>query len=98
MIFWLDCLFSLISTVWNSIEWFVNTDHSLPDLADDPEKLAEHDRVFKMESEVSILVLVILRLVHVKKKRSILMMDFFFLTLLHNHSFILPMLSRDIIN
>lgn len=72
MIFWLDCFFSLVSTVWNSIEWFVNTDHSLPELADDPEKLAEHDRVFKMESEVSIFVLIVLRLVHVKISSTLL--------------------------
>lgn len=65
MIFWLDCLVSLITTVWFAVTWFVYTDHSLPELADDPEKLAEHDRVFRMESQVSIAVLVVLRLVHV---------------------------------
>lgn len=65
MIYWLDCVVSLISTIWFAVTWFVYTDHSLPELADDPEKLAEHDRVFKMESQVSILVLVILRLIHV---------------------------------
>ncbi|KAI9475653.1 MAG: hypothetical protein EXX96DRAFT_574092 [Benjaminiella poitrasii] len=64
MFFWLDCFFSLITTIWFAVTWFVFTDHSLPELADDPEKLAEHDRVFKMESQVSIAVLVILRLIH----------------------------------
>ncbi|EPB90656.1 hypothetical protein PS15m_005495 [Mucor circinelloides] len=64
MIFWLDCFVSLITTVWFAVTWFVYTDHSLPELADDPEKLAEHDRVFRMESQVSIAVLVVLRLVH----------------------------------
>jgi hypothetical protein len=65
MIFWLDCFVSSISTIWFAVTWFVYTDHSLLELADDPEKLAEHDRVFKMESQVSIVVLVVLRLIHV---------------------------------
>jgi hypothetical protein len=65
MVFWLDCLVSSISTIWFAVMWFIYTDHSLPELADDPEKLAEHDRVFKMESQVSIAVLIILRFVHV---------------------------------
>ncbi|KAI8081812.1 uncharacterized protein B0P05DRAFT_538145 [Gilbertella persicaria] len=64
MFFWLDCLVSLISTIWFAVNWFVYTDHSSPELADDPEKSAEHDRAFKMESQVSIAVLIVLRLAH----------------------------------
>lgn len=66
MVFWLDCFISSISTIWFAVSWFVYTDHSLPEIADDPEKLAEHDRVFQLESRVSIAVLVILRLIHVR--------------------------------
>ncbi|KAI8370998.1 Inositolphosphorylceramide synthase subunit Kei1-domain-containing protein [Blakeslea trispora] len=64
MFFLLDCLVSVVSTIWFAVNWFVYTDHSLPELTDNPEKLAEHDRVFEMESKVSIAVLVILRFVH----------------------------------
>lgn len=64
MVFWLDCLVSSVSTIWFAVTWFVYTDHSLPELADDPEKLAAHDRAFKMESQVSIAVLIVLRAVH----------------------------------
>ncbi|KAI7901206.1 uncharacterized protein BX663DRAFT_515255 [Cokeromyces recurvatus] len=64
MFFWLDCFLSLITTIWFSVSWFVFTDHSLPELADDPEKLAEYNRLFKMESRVSIAVLIVLRLIH----------------------------------
>ncbi|KAI9354717.1 hypothetical protein BD770DRAFT_324588 [Pilaira anomala] len=64
MIFWLDCFVSVFSTIWFGVTWFLYTDHSLAELADDPEKMAEYDRLFKMESRVSIAVLVILRLVH----------------------------------
>lgn len=84
MIFWLDCLVSLITTVWFAVTWFVYTDHSLPELADDPEKLAEHDRVFRMESQVSIAVLVVLRLVHVSyftRLKNVKLNFFFFLVL-----------------
>lgn len=78
MIFWLDCFVSLFSTIWFGVTWFVYTDHSLPDeLANDPKILAEHDRVFKMESQVSIAVLVILRLIHVSQ-----IIFFFFLYLI----------------
>lgn len=90
MIFWLDCLVSLITTVWFAVTWFVYTDHSLPELADDPEKLAEHDRVFRMESQVSIAVLVVLRLVHVSyftRLKNVKLNFFFFF------SFILHLLS-----
>jgi hypothetical protein len=65
MFFWLDCFVSVFSTIWFGVTWFIYTDHSLTELADDPEKMAEHDRIFKMESQVSIAVLVILRLIHV---------------------------------
>ncbi|KAI7884444.1 uncharacterized protein EV154DRAFT_26970 [Mucor mucedo] len=65
MMFWLDCVVSLFSTIWFGVTWFVYTDHSLSDSsAKDPEALAEHERLFKMESQVSIAVLVLLRLIH----------------------------------
>lgn len=89
MIFWLDCFVSLITTVWFAVTWFVYTDHSLPELADDPEKLAEHDRVFRMESQVSIAVLVVLRLVHV----SFVLVARRHVKLISRHSFILRSLS-----
>ncbi|GAA5814235.1 hypothetical protein MFLAVUS_007729 [Mucor flavus] len=62
--FWLDCFVSVFSTIWFGVSWFLYTDHSLTELANDPEKMAEHDRIFKMESQVSIAVLVVLRLIH----------------------------------
>lgn len=70
MIFWLDCFVSSISTIWFAVTWFVYTNHDLPELADDPEKSAEHDRVFELESRVSIAVLVVLRIIHVSLNKS----------------------------
>ncbi|KAI8388767.1 Inositolphosphorylceramide synthase subunit Kei1-domain-containing protein [Radiomyces spectabilis] len=63
--YWVDCVVSTATTILFAVKWYVLTDHSLPELADDPVKLKEHDDVFRMESTVSILILVILRLVHV---------------------------------
>ncbi|KAI8981647.1 hypothetical protein BDF20DRAFT_418006 [Mycotypha africana] len=64
MLFWIDCLISTITTVWFAVSWFVYTDHNLPESADNPGKMAEHDIVFKLESRVSIAVLIVLRLIH----------------------------------
>ncbi|CAO3596573.1 unnamed protein product [Absidia cylindrospora] len=63
--YWVDCLISIATTIWFATKWYAFTDHSLPELADDLVKQKEHDDVFRMESIVSICVLVVLRLVHV---------------------------------
>ena len=55
------------TTIIFSIQWFVYTDHSLPDLADQPDKVEEHDVAFHTEKIVSIAILCILRIVHVRK-------------------------------
>ena len=66
--YWVDCLVSIITTTVFAVKWYVYTDHSLPQLADDPVKQQEHDDVFRMEGIVSIIVLVALRMVHVSSK------------------------------
>lgn len=65
MFYWFDCAVSLFTTILFALRWYVYTDHSLPELADDPVKQREHDQSFQMEVVVSIALLVILRLVHV---------------------------------
>ncbi|KAI8879365.1 hypothetical protein K501DRAFT_226807 [Backusella circina FSU 941] len=64
MFFWFDCFISVISTIWFAVAWYVYTDHSLPEIENDPVRKAEYDRLFDMEKRVSIAFLVILRLVH----------------------------------
>ncbi|KAL1936376.1 hypothetical protein VTP01DRAFT_510 [Rhizomucor pusillus] len=64
MFYWVDCLISLVTTILFAVRWFVYTDHSLPELANDPVKQQEHDQSFQMEGFVSIALLAILRLVH----------------------------------
>ncbi|SAM05874.1 hypothetical protein [Absidia glauca] len=63
--YWVDCVISTATTVWFATKWYAFTDHSLPELADDLVKQKEHDDVFRMESMVSISLLVVLRLIHV---------------------------------
>ncbi|KAG0173957.1 hypothetical protein DFQ28_001539 [Apophysomyces sp. BC1034] len=63
--FWIDCLVCLGTTVWFAVKWFMFTDHSLPELADDILKQQEHDEMFRMESIVSITLLAVLRLIHI---------------------------------
>ncbi|CAO3698683.1 unnamed protein product [Rhizopus stolonifer] len=65
MFFWLDSFVSILWTIWAGMSWYVYTDHSLPELENDPEKKEEHDRVFEMEKYVSIAVLVTLNVVHI---------------------------------
>lgn len=65
MFYWLDCFVSAVTTTIFAVKWYVYTDHSLPELADDPSKQQEHDDDFRMESIVSIIMLVGLRMVHV---------------------------------
>ncbi|KAG1341682.1 hypothetical protein G6F62_005009 [Rhizopus arrhizus] len=64
MFFWLDSFVSILWTIWAGIAWYMYTDHSLPELENDPIKKDEHDRAFRMEKYVSIAVLVALNLVH----------------------------------
>lgn len=54
-----------MTTMVFAIKWYVYTDHSLPELANDPVKQREHDEVFRMEGIVSVVMLVTLRMVHV---------------------------------
>ncbi|KAI8970507.1 hypothetical protein BDB01DRAFT_731792 [Pilobolus umbonatus] len=63
--YWIDMLVSTTTTIIFSIQWFVFTDHSLPELADQPEKLREHDSSFNSEKIVSIVILCLLRIIHV---------------------------------
>ncbi|KAI8093346.1 Inositolphosphorylceramide synthase subunit Kei1-domain-containing protein [Halteromyces radiatus] len=62
--YWVDCFISTATTIWFATKWYAFTDHSLPELADNPIKQKEHDDVFRMESIVSICLLVVLRLIH----------------------------------
>ncbi|CAO3670904.1 unnamed protein product [Rhizopus stolonifer] len=59
--YWIDLLISTLMTVYFAIQWFEYTDHSLPELADDPQKKKEHDDVFKIESIVSVIILCFIR-------------------------------------
>ncbi|KAI8074625.1 Inositolphosphorylceramide synthase subunit Kei1-domain-containing protein [Gongronella butleri] len=61
--YWMDCMISTATTIWFATDWYLFTDHRLPDLS--PEEQLEHDHVFKMESIVSLTFLVVLRLIHV---------------------------------
>jgi hypothetical protein len=71
--YWVDCVISTATTVWFATKWYAFTDHSLPELADDLVKQKEHDDVFRMESMVSISLLVVLRLIHVSEEQKGLM-------------------------
>ncbi|KAI9249646.1 hypothetical protein BY458DRAFT_525432 [Sporodiniella umbellata] len=65
MFFWFDLGVSLLWTIGSAINWYLYTDHSQPELENDPAKKKEHDRVFEMEKYVSISVLVVLNLAHI---------------------------------
>ncbi|KAK4510482.1 uncharacterized protein ATC70_004912 [Mucor velutinosus] len=64
LFYWIDFTISTITTIVFSVQWFVYTDHSLPDLEDNPEEKQQHDDSFKAESIVSIVILCLVRLVH----------------------------------
>ncbi|GAN07218.1 hypothetical protein MAM1_0153c06711 [Mucor ambiguus] len=64
LFYWIDFIISTITTIVFSVQWFVYTDHSLPDLEDSPEEKQQHDDSFKAESIVSIVILCLVRLVH----------------------------------
>lgn len=52
-------------TIYFAIQWFIYTDHSLPESANDQKKKQEHDDIFKAESIVSIAILCSIRIVQV---------------------------------
>ncbi|KAG2176149.1 hypothetical protein INT43_005382, partial [Umbelopsis isabellina] len=65
LFYWFDLILNAVAAALFSVRWFVFTDHSLPDNADDGITEEQHEQLFKMESSVSIVILVILWLVHV---------------------------------
>lgn len=65
MFYWVDFLVGTATTIYLAIQWFLYTDHSLPDLADSPAEKQQHDDTFKAESIVSIVFLIMIRLAHV---------------------------------
>lgn len=46
------------------MQWFVYTDHSLPELSNDPQGKQQHDEAFRIESIVSIVCLSLIRVFH----------------------------------
>lgn len=52
-------------TIYFAIQWFIYTDHSLPESANDHKKKQEHDDIFKAESIVSIAILCSIRIIQV---------------------------------
>lgn len=65
LFYWFDLILNAVAAALFSVRWFVFTDHSLPENADDGITEEQHEQLFKMESSVSIVILVILWLVHV---------------------------------
>ncbi|KAI7871205.1 Inositolphosphorylceramide synthase subunit Kei1-domain-containing protein [Spinellus fusiger] len=63
--YWVDCALSLVTTSLFAIRWFMYTDHSAMELALDSTQQQEYKAMFRMESMVSIGILVVLRLVHI---------------------------------
>jgi hypothetical protein len=66
MFYWIDFIVSTCINIYLAIQWFIYTDHSLPDLANDPELKQQHDDTFQAESIVSIIFLCLIRLTHVR--------------------------------
>ncbi|KAI8879462.1 hypothetical protein K501DRAFT_325515 [Backusella circina FSU 941] len=64
LFYWLDFLISNITTIYFAVQWFVYTDHSLPELENDPEGKLQHDETFRAESIVSIVCLCVIRITH----------------------------------
>lgn len=54
-----------MTTIYLAIQWFLYTDHNLPELQDKPELKKQHDDSFKIESIVSIIFLSLIRVFHV---------------------------------
>jgi hypothetical protein len=65
LFYWFDLILNAVAAALFSVRWFVFTDHSLPENADDGITEEQHEQLFKMESSVSIAILIILWLVHV---------------------------------
>lgn len=66
MFYWVDFFVGTATTIYFAIQWFLYTDHSLPDLADSPAEKQQHDDTFKAESIVSIVFLILIRFIHVR--------------------------------
>ncbi|GAB5585725.1 hypothetical protein Unana1_00625 [Umbelopsis nana] len=52
LFYWADLIFNAVATALFSIRWFVFTDHSLPESAEDQISEEQHEASFKMESTV----------------------------------------------
>jgi hypothetical protein len=65
LFYWFDLILNAVAAALFSVRWFVFTDHSLPENADDGITEEQHEKLFQMESSVSIAILVILWFVHV---------------------------------
>lgn len=63
--YWIDFFISTLMTIYFAIQWFIYTDHSLPESANDHKKKQEHDDIFKAESIVSIAILCSIRIIQV---------------------------------
>lgn len=63
--YWIDFVIGSLMTVYFAFQWFIFTDHSLPEIADDVDKTRQHDDIFKTESIVSITILCVIRMVQV---------------------------------
>ncbi|KAI8647354.1 Inositolphosphorylceramide synthase subunit Kei1-domain-containing protein [Parasitella parasitica] len=64
LLYWVDFIVSTITTIVFSVQWFIYTDHSLPELENDPEQKQQHDDSFRAESIVSIVILCLVRFIH----------------------------------
>jgi hypothetical protein len=64
LLYWIDFVMTTLTTIYLSIQWFVYTDHSLPNL--NQELQQRHDIDFKNECIISIVILSLFRLSHVK--------------------------------
>jgi diacylglycerol kinase len=54
-----------VTSIYLAVQWFAYTDHSLPELSNDPKGKLQHDEAFRIESVVSIVCLCIIRVIHV---------------------------------
>ncbi|RCH92226.1 hypothetical protein CU097_010399 [Rhizopus azygosporus] len=63
--YWIDFVIGSLMTVYFAFQWFIFTDHSLPEIADDVDKTRQHDDIFKTESIVSITILCVIRMVQI---------------------------------
>ncbi|KAG2230393.1 hypothetical protein INT48_004204 [Thamnidium elegans] len=64
LFYWGDFVISTMTTIYLAIQWFLYTDHSLPELAGKLEETQQHDDTFRAESIVSIVFLGLIRVTH----------------------------------